>query len=92
MTPRSHGFAVGTSFPSKRMCTRSEIICLHISFHNPEMVKIMLPKLAARGVSGMGFAAILTKHQVGTGLSISSGGGIGGTCLGWPLQQATRAQ
>jgi len=49
---------------------RSEVICLCISFHNPEMVKAMLPKLAVRGVSGIGFAAILTKCQVGAGLSI----------------------
>ena len=38
---------------------RSEIIHLRILFHNPEMVKTMLPELAARGVSGMRFAAIL---------------------------------
>jgi len=51
---------------------RSEVIRLHILFHNPETVKTMLPKLAVRGVSGMGFAAILTKCQVGTGVSIGS--------------------
>jgi len=62
MTPRSCGFVAGTSFPSKRMCTRLEIIRLHISFHNPETVKTVLPKLAARGVSAMGFATVLTKH------------------------------
>jgi len=40
---------------------KSENICLHISFHNPETVKMMLPELAVRGVSGMRFAAILTE-------------------------------
>jgi len=51
---------------------RLEIICLHILFHNPEMVKMMLPELAAREVSGMRFAAILTECQVETGFSIGS--------------------
>jgi len=85
MTPWSCGFAVGTSFPSKRMRTRSEIIRLRISFHNPEMVKSMLPELTARGVSSMRFAAILAECQVGTWFSIGGKGGQeepvwGGSC------------
>jgi len=56
------------------MHTRSEDIRLHIMFYNPETVKAMLPELATRRVSGMGFAAILTNCQVGTGFSIGGGG------------------
>ena len=44
---------------------RLEDICLCILFHNPEMVKVMLPELATRGVRGMRFATM------GTGFSIS---------------------
>ena len=54
---------------------RSEIIRLHISFQNPKMIKMMLPELAARRVSGMRFAAILTECQVGAGFSIGGRGG-----------------
>jgi len=50
---------------------RLEIVCLCIVFHNPETIETVLPKLAARGVGGMGFAAIFAKCQMGTGLSIS---------------------
>ena len=64
----------GTGFPSKRMRMRLEVICLCILFHNPETLETVLPELAARGVSSMGFAAILTKSRVGAGFSIGSRG------------------
>jgi len=90
MTPWSCGFAAGTGFSSKRMRTRSEDIHLHISFHNPEMVKAMLPELAMRGVSSMRFAAILTNCQVGAGFSIG-GGGNRGDLLGVALAASCKS-
>jgi len=67
----------GTGFSSKRMRMRLEDIRLCILFHDPETVKMMLPELAARGVSSIRFAAILTECQVGTGFSIGSRGNRG---------------
>jgi len=50
----------------------------------------MLPELATRGVSGMRFAAILTKCQVGTRFSIS-GGGNRGDLLGVALAASCKS-
>jgi len=69
---------------------RLEDIHLCISFHNPEMVKTMLPELATRGVSGMRFAAILTKCQVETRFSIG-GGGNRGDLLGVALAASCKS-